>query len=210
MQTFFCESDYAAYREWVNEGCKSAGVEILAYCLMPNHVHFIVVPSHPDALRFALAGAHRRYTSLINKRQRWQGHLWQERFHSFPMDDEHLIAAVRYVELNPVRARLVATPDGWEWSSAPAHIQGRTDGLVSALLPPPLDRIGPWAKYLDAGAHSETCSQIRSHSQSGRPLGSDRFVARLEGLTGRALKPRARGRPAHEQMDPENGNCLIC
>ena len=209
MQTFFCEADYAIYREWVAEGCKAAGVEILAYCLMPNHVHFVVVPSHPDALRYALAGAHRRYTSLINKRQRWQGHLWQERFHSFPMDDVHLIAAVRYVELNPVRARLAATPDGWKWSSAAAHMQGKSDGLVAAVLLPPLDGVGSWADYLDGEQQRETGAQIESHSLSGKPLGSGRFVARLEGLTGRALKTRLRGRPAKEQASGVNRNCPV-
>ena len=207
MQTFFCEADYAAYRNWVAEGCKSAGVEILAYCLMPNHVHFIVVPTHPDALRFALAGAHRRYTSLINKRQRWQGHLWQERFHSFPMDDEHLIAAVRYVELNPVRAKLAATPQAWKWSSASARIQGKSDGLVAVIIPPPLDRVGPWASYLNAEPQSETGSQIQSHNLSGKPLGSGGFVTRLETLTGRRLKVCPRGRPAKELSGGQNRNC---
>ncbi|MEQ1697588.1 MAG: transposase [Hyphomicrobiaceae bacterium] len=209
MQTFFCEADYAAYRAWVAEGCMVAGVEILAYCLMPNHVHFIVVPAHPDALRFALAGAHRRYTSLINKRQRWQGHLWQERFHSFPMDDEHLIAAVRYVELNPVRARLAATPQAWKWSSAAAHMQGKSDGLVAAVLPPPLDRVGPWVDYLNEKPCAETGGQIQDHSLSGKPLGSGGFVARLEALTGRTLQVRPRGRPANEFPGGQNRNCPL-
>jgi putative transposase len=207
MQTFFCDADYDAYRTWVAEGCKAAGVDILSYCLMPNHVHFIVVPSHADALRFALAGAHRRYTCMINQRQRWQGHLWQERFHSFPMDDDHLLAAVRYVELNPVRAKLVTTPDEWKWSSAVARIQGRSDGVVQLRLSEPLNKIACWSRYLSTPPDGETGGTIGRHSQSGKPLGSEPFIARLEGQTGRTLKAKPRGRPAKRIRNHEISNC---
>jgi len=209
MQTFFCESDYASYREWVAEGCKTAGAEILAYCLMPNHVHFIVVPSHADALRFALAGAHRRYTSFINKRQHWQGHLWQERFHSFPMDDEHTLAAIRYVELNPVRARLADTAGDWAWSSARAHLTGTSDGMVEAALRPPLDRVGAWSNFLKGPDCPDQDEQMRIHSQNGKPLGCRHFVSKLEHMTGKDLQVRSRGRPTGVGDGRENRNCLI-
>ena len=80
-----------------------ACVEVWAYCLMPNHVHLVVVPERDDSLAKLFRDVHRRYTRRINKREGWCGHLWQERFHSFPMDEAHLLSAVRYVELNPVR-----------------------------------------------------------------------------------------------------------
>jgi putative transposase len=207
MQTFFYDADYAAYRALAAVGCKAARVEVLAYCLMPNHVHFIVVPSSSDGLRRALAGAYRRYTGLINRRQNWQGHLWQERFHSFPLDEEHLIAAVRYVEHNPVRARLAAAPEDWKWSSAAAHISGASDALVGQARPPPLDRICSWPAFLATGATSELGEQIRRHIQNGKPLGSDGFVTRLERLTGLPLRARAPGRPRASGATQENGNC---
>src|SRR5688572_31303594 len=89
----------------------------------PNHVHLILVPADADGLRGALAEAHRRYSRRINFAHGWTGYLWQGRFASYPMDDAHLIAAIRYVERNPVEAQLVAEADDWEWSSARAHLR---------------------------------------------------------------------------------------
>jgi putative transposase len=103
--TFFCEEDYAAYLELMSQWCAQEGVQVWAYCLMPNHVHLIAVPETEDGLRRAIGEAHRRYTRRVNFRQRWRGHLWQGRFASFVMDESYLLAAARYVELNPVRVR---------------------------------------------------------------------------------------------------------
>ncbi|MCP5004679.1 MAG: transposase, partial [Planctomycetes bacterium] len=96
--------------------------EILAYCLMPNHVHLVMMPVEENGLRATLGEAHRRYTRYVNFREWWRGHLWQERFHSFTMDEDYLLSTVRYVERNPVVAGLCNHPEEWEWSSARAHI----------------------------------------------------------------------------------------
>ncbi len=158
---------------------------------MPNHVHLVLVPREADGLRAALGEAHRRYTRHINFREGWRGHLWQERFHSFAMDEPHLLAAARYVELNPVRARLVKRAGDWPWSSARAHLAGRDDGVVAVA---PLRALVPdWAAYLAGGLEPETLEAIRRHTQSGRPLGSAHFVERLEVRLGRVLKPGKRG-----------------
>ncbi len=195
LPVFFGEADFALYRELIAEGCRKARVRVLAWCLMPNHVHLVVVPDDETGLRGALAEAHRRYTTAINRREGWRGHLWQERFHSFPMDDEHLVVAVRYVELNPVRARLVLTPEAWRWSSAGAHAAGRSDGLVAGRRQPPLDGVGPWLAFLAEGLAEDAADAVRRHERSGRPLGGPQFVARLERQAGRPLAPRPPGRP---------------
>jgi putative transposase len=122
QQVFFGDDDYRAYRTLLAAGCRDAGVEVRAYCLMPNHVHLILTPSTRDGLRAALAEAHRRYTRAINLREGWRGYLWQGRFASVAMDEAHMMAAARYVELNPVRARLARRADEWPWSSAHAHL----------------------------------------------------------------------------------------
>jgi putative transposase len=127
---FFTDDDYAAYRSLVSDACAVKGVRCLAWCLMPNHVHLILVPSDPDGLRAALAEAHRRYSRGINAAHDWTGYLWQGRFASYPMDDAHLLTAIRYVELNPVKAKLVAHAEDWRWSSAAAHVRGKADGLT--------------------------------------------------------------------------------
>ena len=107
-RTFFGDDDYVLYRDLLAASCRAAGVEIWAWCLMPNHVHLMLVPPTPDALRRALSEAHRRYSRMVNFRQGWRGYLWQGRFASCPLDEAHALAAARYIELNPVRARLVA------------------------------------------------------------------------------------------------------
>lgn len=110
---FFSDEDYAAYRDLVAAACAARGVRCLAWCLMPNHVHLILMPSDGDGLRAALGDAHRRYARRINFAHGWTGYLFQGRFASYPMEDAHLMAAVRYVELNPVRARLAGRAEDW-------------------------------------------------------------------------------------------------
>jgi putative transposase len=125
QRTFFTDQDYAEYRGLLADSSHRCGTQVLAYCLMPNHGHLIMVPADALGLRTALGKAHRRYTHMINFREGWRGHLGQERFHSFVMDEQHLLAAVRYVERKPVRARLCVRPEGWPGSSAAAHLARR-------------------------------------------------------------------------------------
>jgi len=106
-QTFFESGDYVLYKDLLSEAAQRANAEIWCYYLMPNHVHIIIVPSDEDGLRRTFADAHRRYTGYINTRLRVTGHWWQGRFGSVVMDEAHLANAVRYVSLNPVRAKLV-------------------------------------------------------------------------------------------------------
>ncbi len=193
LETFFSEADYQAYLGLLAESCAKAATEVWAYCLMPNHVHLILVPSHPDGLRAALGEAHRRYTRRINQRQDWRGHLWQERYHSFPLDEPHLAAAVRYVERNPVRAGLARRPEDWAWSSARAHLDGRDDALVRVA--PLLERFPDWRDYLSDDVDAAALKTLRQHGRSGRPLGSERFVAKLETELGRHIGAGRRGRP---------------
>jgi putative transposase len=190
QQVFFGEDDYATYRDLLTAGCRAARVAVWAYCLMPNHVHLILVPADEGGLRAALGEAHRRYTRYVNAREGWRGYLWQGRFASFPMDEPHLLACARYVELNPVRAGLVSQARDWRWSSAAAHLDGRDDGSVKVR---PLLALAPdWAGLLGAGLADAEREAIRAGERTGRPLGSLRFTARLEKRLGRAL---ARAKP---------------
>ncbi len=192
LRTFFSNADYKAYTHLMAEWCRRRGVRIWAYCLMPNHVHLIAVPETEDALRLGIAEAHRRYTRFVNKREGWRGHLWQGRFASYVMDQPHLIACVRYVETNPVRAGLVRRPESWRWSSAAAHMRGRDDRLVEVA---PLLRMipGDWAAFLGSAVDEERSERLRLHERTGRPLGTDPFIDRLEAECGRLLRPRKRG-----------------
>jgi len=191
QKVFFADDDYRAYRNLLALGCRKAGVEVWAYCLMPNHVHLILTPKDEDGLRAALSETHRRYSRHVNAREGWRGFLWQGRFSSAPMDEDHLLAGARYVELNPVRAHLAKTPQAWPWSSAAAHLAGRDDELVS--VEPLLSRVPDWAGFLAAGLQKEEHEALQRAERTGRPLGSQGFVAELEGRLGRRLAPQKRG-----------------
>lgn len=193
MPVFFGDDDYGAYAALLAEWCAKAGTEVWAYCLMPNHVHLILVPADADGLRAALGEPHRRYARRVNLREEWSGHLWQSRFASFPMDENYLLACARYVELNPMRAKLSSSPRGWRWSSARAHLAGKDDGLVRVA--PLLGRVADWRSFLAGGLDEEEGAALRSHERSGHPLGSAAFLARLKSKLGRDVRPRRRGRP---------------
>jgi len=198
--TFFEEGDYALYRDLLAEAAARAGVEIWCYCLMPNHVHIIAVPSDEDGLRRAFADTHRRYTGFINARARWTGHLWQGRFGAVAMDEAHLANAMRYVALNPVRAGLVERAEHWRWSSAAAHIAGKDDELVTVA--PALERYGDFAAFLGEDHDDEIAwRRLRMAETSGRPLGSDAWLETIEVATGRTLRPRKRGPKPRMKVD---------
>lgn len=187
---FFGDGDYGAYLDLMHGACVKAETAVLAYCLMPNHVHLILVPRHEDGLRGAIAEAHRRYTRLVNFREGWRGHLWQERFHSFVMDEAHLAAAIPYVEQNPVRAGLCERAEDWRWSSARARFGYENDPMIDTVL---FEELLPDSCAPGSGVAERTYEAIRQHTRTGRPLGTDAFVDGLEALTGRSLKPRPPG-----------------
>src|SRR5579864_3265294 len=131
LSTFFSDSGYALYRDLLGEHCRAAEVAVWAWCLMPNHVHLVLVPSDDDGLRRALAPVHRRYAGVIHARRRRTGHFWQGRFGAAVMDEAHVLAALADVALNPARVRLVGRAGDWRWSRTRAHLTGRDDGITA-------------------------------------------------------------------------------
>jgi len=190
-RVFFEDDDHRAYLALIAAAARASGTAIWAYCLMPNHVHFIMVPEHKDGLRATFAEAHRRYTGRIHARHQWTGHLWQGRFSSTAMDEAHLYAAGRYVSLNPVRAGLTARAADWPWSSVRAHLAGRDDGIVTVA--PLLERAGDFAAYMAEDEDAEAITALRRSYSTGRPVGAKDWLAALEVQTGRALAPARRG-----------------
>ncbi|WP_282606317.1 transposase [Pelagibius sp. Alg239-R121] len=185
QEVFFGKKDYAAYCELLAEGCRSARTKLLAYCLMPTHVHLILVPSNPDGLRAALGEAHRRYTRAVNLREGWRGYLWQGRFASFPMDKSYLLDCVRYVEQTPVREGLVRRVRDWKWSSARAHLAGEDDDLID--VEPLLSLEPDWKAFLRQSLYEDEFEAIEAAGRTGRPLGPDKFTRRLEKRLNRQL-----------------------
>jgi putative transposase len=171
---------------------RSARTEVWAYCLMPNHVHIVLTPSDGDGLWRTFGELHRRYTGFINARRRTTGHLWQGRFGSVAMDEAHFVAALRYVALNPVCARLVERAEDWRWSSTRAFLRREDDHVVK--VGPGLDRVGDFAAFLgEEFDEATTYAALRKAESVGRPIGAPDWLTAMEARTGRQLAPKRRG-----------------
>ena len=177
QRVFFSDDDKALYLRLLSKWVDKAGLKIWAYCLMDNHVHHVAVPETKDGLAVAFGETHKAYTRIINEREGWRGFLWQGRFGSFPMDDPYLYRAMRYDELNPVRAGLVEDPSGYRWSSARAHVLGEPDPMIGRN---PLGMNGrEWAAYLKEGLAESEVKLFREHTARLTPLGSEDFLRRI-------------------------------
>lgn len=189
QKVFFTDADRNIYLDCLTKYCAQARAHILAYCLMSNHIHLVLIPEEPQSLAVAMRRTHSRYALYINARRNRSGHLWQNRFYSGALDDEHLWVALRYVEKNPVRANLVQHAEEYKWSSAAAHIG--TDRSGSALLDWDFHaKAGGEKRWLDLLAEPEEILAIRRLQRgtfSGRPIGNPEFISRLEKELGRPL-----------------------
>ena len=192
------DNDMDRYLRWVSEYSRKYGLVVLAYCLMDNHVHFVVVPEEEDSLARVFNTAHMRYSQYFNRKHKVSGHLWQGRFFSCVLDSRRLLAAARYVERNPVRAGFPGSPDEWKWSSALSHCRGE-NGDFGFALDSLWEYTGTnksgWREFLMEPDKPAEISDIRSYTRSGRPLGSEVFVGKLEREYGRRLRALSVGRP---------------
>lgn len=193
---FFEDDDRAVYLEWLEHYCQKFDVDVLAYCLMTNHVHLVLTPSDADGLQNVLKPLHMRYAQHINKVKGWRGHLWQGRFFSSALDDTYTCSAIRYVERNPVAAGILTQAEAYPWSSAASRCGL---GTCSFLAKPPqaLSTLSgsEWAKWLAEPETEENVVLLRRHVEKGLPCGDEGFLTGLEALVGRSLRYRAQGRP---------------
>lgn len=196
MDVFGDDEDRRQYLDWLRHYADTYGLEILAYCLMPNHIHLIVVPRRADSLGRTLGLAHMRYSQYVNRKVGRAGHVWQGRFFSCPMDDAHLLTATRYVERNPVRAGLVKRAEKWGWSSAGEHLAGRR--LPGASWPDD-ELLSGWSEVLGEADSPSEIEEIRRQTYTGRPLGDERFVRKLERIVGKVLRRLHVGRPRKKE-----------
>lgn len=192
QRTFFGDEDFQAYLEFLFVSAKAFEFQVWSYCLMPNHVHLLVVPATESSLRDGISQVHQSYTRLVNRRQEWTGHLWQGRFFSCPIDPLQASLVARYIELNPVRGGLCQQPRQYRWSSADQACRGaHGKSGFSPLLCPGEN----WEAFLLGGLKDQEFNSIlRKSSATGRPLGSEKFVQELESDLGRKLTALSPGR----------------
>jgi putative transposase len=183
QRVFFCASDSRMYLSLLRDQLQDAAVRVLAYCLMNNHVHLVVVPQKADSLAILFRRVHGRYAQYVNTRRRRTGHLWQQRYYSCPLSESHLWIALRYVEQNPCRAGMVARPEEYRWSSASTHLSGQPDRsqVLDGEYWKRAGGVETWQQLHAAADAPERAMLLRRCTYSGRPFGEDEFVERLEG-----------------------------
>jgi putative transposase len=190
------DADRNVYLGLLRENLAQHHASLIGYCLMSNHIHLVIVPHQPDALAATLKHAHGRYAAYWNAKHGSSGHVWQGRYYSCPLDGPQLWEALRYTELNPVRARLAAEAESWRWSSAAVHCRAMAaDGWLDMEAWEARWDAATWRDYLRAGQTELDIMAVRHCTHTGRPLGSDEFVRELEERTKRALAPQKGGRP---------------
>jgi len=196
QDVFFVEDDRRVYLELLRTQAQRFGLWIEGYCLMTNHIHVVGVPAREESLAKAMGRTNLLYTQYVNRLHKRSGHLWQSRFYSCAMDEPHALNALCYVELNPVWAGIVKRAWDYEWSSAAAHC-GKEKGNPLLDLPTWRERMTgtDWRATLKAVARDREAQEtVRRHTYTGRPLGSDSFVSKVEYLLGRRVRPLPVGR----------------
>ena len=195
QDVFFVDDDRLAYLEILQQQAERYGLAVDGYSLMTNHIHLIVTPQDEQSLAKAVGRTHFRYSQYVNRLHGRSGHLWQNRFYSCALDDKHFWTAMAYVERNPVRAKLVRCAWRYKWSSASAHC-GREKSRLLDLAEWQKQLGGlDWKQSLCESTDEQEVMRLRLNTNRGRPLGSDRFISKLERALGRRLRPLPIGRP---------------
>ncbi len=199
-KTFFSDDDFKLYLKLLTEACVTNRVRCLAYVLMPNHLHLILQPRDAEGLSRAMSSVHRAYAGHINTRRKKTGHFWQGRFGCVAMDSEHAVNALRYVLLNPVRAKLVKKPEQWTWSCAKTYVKNSKDPLTETTY---FRNLCPDMKLLLADNPEQDMAEmlLRRAETIGRPLGSRAFLEKLERKLDRTLKAAKRGPKAGKKIE---------
>ena len=196
QDVFFVDDDQRVYLELLKEQCDKYSLETVAYCLMTNHIHLIGIPHKEDSLAKAVGRAHLRYTQYINRMHKRTGHLWEGRFYSCALDERGFWLAMKYVELNPVRAKVCRVPWKYEWSSSAAHVDEAAGAdLLNMKSWKKMISAKEWRSELAGGIDENQIRKIRLSTNTGRPLGNDSFLSKLEKLFGRRIRPLPVGRP---------------
>jgi putative transposase len=194
QDVFFTTDDRTRFLKWLSEYSVIHELDILAYCLMSNHIHIVAIPHTINSLARTLHVIKLRHTQSVNFAKDLDGILWQGRYFATALDDLHLWVCIRYVEQNPVRAGIVRHAWEYMWSSAACHCGLRDDpvlvsrGMFSSELE-------DWKDELIAVPDAVIVERIRKRTHTGVPCGNDKFVEKISGLINRELKARDRGRP---------------
>jgi putative transposase len=215
QRIFFAEEDYLSYRAWLAEAAREYGCAIHAYVFMTNHVHLLLTPANAASLPRLMQSLGRRYVRAINARRRRTGTLWEGRYRAAPIDTEaYLLRCSRYIELNPVRAGMVARPREYRWSSYRRLALGAADALVAphplyrALGRSEAERHEAYRALFREALDAAFLDDLRAATNGGWALGDAGFRRRIAAAAGRRAAPLSPGRPPNEQDDARQLNLL--
>jgi putative transposase len=197
QDVFFSQHDREVYLDLVKQNLADTQVRVLAYCLMTNHVHWLVIPERADSLALLFRRVHGRYAQYLNARRRRTGHLWQNRFFSCAVSGDHHVTVARYVEGNPVRAGLVDSAEEYTWSSARAHLAGPDSESIALLDWDYWTNCGGaawWKQWICGGEDTRDVVAVRRATFAGRPLGPSQFLEEAEAKFGRRWRPVGRAK----------------
>ncbi len=199
---FFFDDDYLFYKALLSEGLKRYGGQLHAYCLMTNHVHLLITPHESDSISRIIQHVGRQYVQYINKTYPRSGTLWEGRHKGSLVDAEnYLLTCYRYIELNPVVAGMVNTPEEYRWSSYPCNAWGKYDELVTAhelyLRVGNIDeeRCRHYRELFSVALSDVDVHQVRDSLNRNYPVGNDQFKVQIESALGRKIGSGTRGRP---------------
>jgi putative transposase len=206
LNVFRDNEDRCIYLRLFAQAARMFDMLVYAYCLMTNHTHFVAVPTRPDFMWRTFHRVHSIYGSIFNAKYGLYGRLWEGRPHSSPTDDGHFLAAVRYVEQNPVRAGMVRKAEEYPWSSARFHcgLVGSDDLLDTRW--PDADALAQWSEWLNRDSDTVVENLIRRHTLSGRPCGDADFILTLEQKLCRPIRPQKPGPKKAKRPEGEFGN----
>lgn len=197
QRVFFRDEDRLRYLHLLSSSLNRYGCELIAFCLMDNHVHHLIVPSAIDSLSNAMQWTHKPYADYLNSCCGWTGHVWQERFYSSPVDEEFFWVALRYIERNPVRAKIVESAEQYRWSSAKIHCTGSSHPILSASSSwtKKICAINNYREWLSDEDTLREVNQLRKSTFQDLPTGSEQFLDELEQGYQVRVRPAKRGRP---------------
>jgi REP-associated tyrosine transposase len=184
---FYEDVDYQAYLDILAQSCQGVATQVLGYCLLPNRVHLILVPTRPGGLRGVITKTHRLYKRRIDFRRGSCKRLWQEPLWTFPLKNNHLSAAVRYIELEPVRSNLAKTAADYSWSSTRAHLAGADDALVTVR--PLLKLVPDWEAFLAGSEDAGMVKRFKRQTRKGRFLGGMGLSPLLKRMSWKKRQP---------------------
>lgn len=205
QRVFFDDQDRVIYLKYLEEYATKYELKIYAFCLMDNHVHFIVSPSHDKSMAYVFRVTHQKYSLYLNKRLNQFGHRWQSRFYSCLLLGGHIKKAIRYVERNPVRAGMIKYPWQYTWSSARAHL-GKEYKVLTLADANDLINLSSWKDYLCEDDVSEDMDSIRMGTMQCKASGPIDMIMEFENRSGAKLLIKQHGRPCKNKVNKGDGH----